>query len=215
MAVVYLARDKKHDRPVAIKILHPEIVAGTGADRFLLEIRTLARLQHPHILALLLLHRDRDAEPTVRPRGTRRGTGPGHARHTQGSVGPDEPVTCSGDGLRAWTAPLRLPLVAGRYRRVGLPHAPAYLSCVAGLVGWPGHLRTLARVMFPRMFPTLLTRSRKSLSYREAPVGIEPTNRGFADLCLTTWLRRQAVKSHQKRPLHQVRSARQHALIVR
>src|SRR5256885_2320854 len=146
MAVVYLARDKKHDRPVAIKILHPEIVAGTGADRFLLEIRTLARLQHPHILALLLLHRDRDAEPTVRPRGTRRGTGPGHARHTQGSVGPDEPVTCSGDGLRAWTAPLRLPLVAGRYRRVGLPHAPAYLSCVAGLVGWPGHLRTLARV---------------------------------------------------------------------
>src|SRR5206468_8958235 len=31
----------------------------------------------------------------------------------------------------------------------------------------------------------------------EAPVGIEPTNRGFADLCLTTWLRRQGVKSHQ------------------
>ena len=53
MAVVYLARDKKHDRPVAIKILHPEIVAGIGADRFLLEIRILARLQHPHILALL------------------------------------------------------------------------------------------------------------------------------------------------------------------
>src|SRR2546425_3963583 len=53
MAVVYLARDKKHDRPVAIKILHSEIVAGMGADRFLLEIRILARLQHPHILALL------------------------------------------------------------------------------------------------------------------------------------------------------------------
>ena len=53
MAVVYLARDKKHDRSVAIKILHPEIVAGMGADRFLLEIRILARLQHPHILALL------------------------------------------------------------------------------------------------------------------------------------------------------------------
>src|SRR5436309_13317501 len=52
MAVVYLARDKKHDRSVAIKILHPEIVAGMGADRFLLEIRILARLQHPHILAL-------------------------------------------------------------------------------------------------------------------------------------------------------------------
>ena len=53
MAVVYLARDRKHDRPVAIKILRPEIVAGSGAQRFLLEIRILARLQHPHILALL------------------------------------------------------------------------------------------------------------------------------------------------------------------
>jgi serine/threonine protein kinase/Flp pilus assembly protein TadD len=53
MAVVYLARDRKHDRPVAIKVLRPEVVAGLGAERFLLEIRILARLQHPHILALL------------------------------------------------------------------------------------------------------------------------------------------------------------------
>src|SRR6476660_656183 len=53
MAVVYLARDRKHDRPVAIKILRPEIVAGPGAQRFLLEIQILARLQHPNILALL------------------------------------------------------------------------------------------------------------------------------------------------------------------
>jgi serine/threonine-protein kinase len=53
MAVVYLARDRKHDRPVAIKILRPEIVIGPGAQRFLLEIQILARLQHPHILALL------------------------------------------------------------------------------------------------------------------------------------------------------------------
>jgi serine/threonine-protein kinase len=53
MAVVYLARDRKHDRPVAIKILRSEIVVGAGAQRFLLEIQILARLQHPHILALL------------------------------------------------------------------------------------------------------------------------------------------------------------------
>ncbi|HEY9505871.1 MAG TPA: protein kinase, partial [Gemmatimonadales bacterium] len=53
MAVVYLARDRKHDRLVAIKVLRPEIVAGQGAQRFLLEIQILARLQHPHILALL------------------------------------------------------------------------------------------------------------------------------------------------------------------
>ena len=53
MAVVYLARDRKHDRPVAIKILRPEIVAGKAAQRFLREIRIQARLQHPHILPLL------------------------------------------------------------------------------------------------------------------------------------------------------------------
>jgi serine/threonine protein kinase/Flp pilus assembly protein TadD len=53
MAVVYLARDHKHDRPVAIKVLRPEIVIGAGARRLLLEIQILARLQHPNILALL------------------------------------------------------------------------------------------------------------------------------------------------------------------
>jgi serine/threonine protein kinase/Tfp pilus assembly protein PilF len=53
MAVVYLARDVKHDRPVAIKILRPEVVAGEVAQRFLREIQILARLQHPHILPLL------------------------------------------------------------------------------------------------------------------------------------------------------------------
>jgi serine/threonine protein kinase/Flp pilus assembly protein TadD len=53
MAVVYLARDRKHDRPVAIKVLRPEIVVGQAAQRFLREIQIQARLQHPHILALL------------------------------------------------------------------------------------------------------------------------------------------------------------------
>ena len=53
MAMVYLARDRKHDRPVAIKVLRPEIVSGETAQRFLREIQILARLQHPHILALL------------------------------------------------------------------------------------------------------------------------------------------------------------------
>src|SRR4051794_36725246 len=53
LAVVYLARDRKHDRPVAIKVLRPEIVVGQAAQRFLREIQIQARLQHPHILALL------------------------------------------------------------------------------------------------------------------------------------------------------------------
>ena len=50
MAVVYLARDVKHDRPVALKVLRPELSAALGRDRFLREIQVTARLQHPHIL---------------------------------------------------------------------------------------------------------------------------------------------------------------------
>jgi eukaryotic-like serine/threonine-protein kinase len=53
MATVYLARDLRHERDVAIKVLHPELAAALGGERFLAEIRTTARLQHPHILPLL------------------------------------------------------------------------------------------------------------------------------------------------------------------
>ena len=52
MATVYLARDLRHDRPVAIKVLRTEIAEILGAERFLREIRIAARLEHPHILAL-------------------------------------------------------------------------------------------------------------------------------------------------------------------
>ena len=52
MATVYLAHDLRHDRKVAVKVLHPELAAAVGADRFLAEIRTTANLQHPHILPL-------------------------------------------------------------------------------------------------------------------------------------------------------------------
>jgi serine/threonine-protein kinase len=50
MATVYLANDLRHDRPVALKVLRPELAASLGPDRFLQEIRIAARLQHPHIL---------------------------------------------------------------------------------------------------------------------------------------------------------------------
>jgi len=53
MATVYLAHDLKHDRDVAIKVLHPDLSAALGNERFLTEVRTTARLQHPHILPLL------------------------------------------------------------------------------------------------------------------------------------------------------------------
>src|SRR6478672_4125264 len=52
MATVYLAHDLKHDRAVAIKVLRDELAASIGAERFLLEIKTTARLSHPHILPL-------------------------------------------------------------------------------------------------------------------------------------------------------------------
>jgi len=51
-AVVFLAQDLRHDRSVAIKVLHPELAAAVGAERFLREIQLAARLQHPHIVAL-------------------------------------------------------------------------------------------------------------------------------------------------------------------
>ena len=53
MATVYLAHDVKHERDVAIKVLHPDLGAALGGERFLAEIKTTAKLQHPHILPLL------------------------------------------------------------------------------------------------------------------------------------------------------------------
>jgi serine/threonine-protein kinase len=52
MATVYVALDLKHDRKVAIKVLKPELAAVLGAERFVVEIKTTASLQHPHILPL-------------------------------------------------------------------------------------------------------------------------------------------------------------------
>jgi serine/threonine-protein kinase len=52
MALVFLARERKHHRKVALKVLRPELSAVLGGERFLQEIRTTANLQHPHILPL-------------------------------------------------------------------------------------------------------------------------------------------------------------------
>jgi TolB-like protein/Tfp pilus assembly protein PilF len=51
-ATVYLARDLRHDRLVALKVVHPELTVSVEAERFLREIRLVARLSHPHILPL-------------------------------------------------------------------------------------------------------------------------------------------------------------------
>src|SRR5215208_1150838 len=52
MATVYLAQDLRHDRPVALKLLNPELGAVLGVERFLSEIRVTANLQHPNLLPL-------------------------------------------------------------------------------------------------------------------------------------------------------------------
>lgn len=53
MATVYLARDMRHGRQVAIKMLHEPMASRVEAERFLSEIQTTAQLQHPHILPVL------------------------------------------------------------------------------------------------------------------------------------------------------------------
>lgn len=53
MATVYLARDQKHDREVAIKVMHPDLTAAFGTERFLREIGIAARLAHPHLVPLI------------------------------------------------------------------------------------------------------------------------------------------------------------------
>ena len=52
MATVYLAHDLRNNRPVALKVLRPELAATLGVERFLREIELTARLTHPHILPL-------------------------------------------------------------------------------------------------------------------------------------------------------------------
>ena len=59
MATVFLAQDLRHDRPVALKVLHPALAQLLGPERFLREIRLSARLQHPHIL---VVHDSGDAD---------------------------------------------------------------------------------------------------------------------------------------------------------
>jgi serine/threonine-protein kinase len=53
MALVFLAQDLRHDRPVALKVLRPEMATPLGTDRFLREVRIAGQLRHPHILPML------------------------------------------------------------------------------------------------------------------------------------------------------------------
>jgi serine/threonine protein kinase len=63
MATVFLARDEKHDRDVAIKVMHPEIAAALGGERFAREVAIVAQLQHPNIVGLIDSGETADAPP--------------------------------------------------------------------------------------------------------------------------------------------------------
>src|SRR6266571_2167852 len=62
MATVYRARDRRHDRSVAVKVLNADVAAALGTERFLQEIKTAASLTHPHIVAV---HDSGEAEGTL------------------------------------------------------------------------------------------------------------------------------------------------------
>ncbi len=67
MATVWLARDLRHERPVAIKVLMPELAGAIGVDRFIREVRLTAQLQHPNIVPILDSGVVRDADGMALP----------------------------------------------------------------------------------------------------------------------------------------------------
>ena len=158
MATVFLARDRKHDRPVAIKVVHADIVDSETAQRFLREIQILSRLQHPHILALLDSGSTKETQPrpfyvmpyvdgeTLRQRLTREGPLPLpealrlvreageaiHYAHTQGlvhrDVKPENILLSQGHALVADFGIARA-AAGNRLTRTGLSiGTPQYMS---------------------------------------------------------------------------------------
>ena len=136
MATVFLAHDIKHDRSVALKVLHPELAAALGGDRFLREIRIAAHLQHPHILTLIdsgeIAGRPQGASPVL-CHAVRRGREPAAAAHPRtdpvaGRRGADPPGCArrARTGARAGHRPsrhqarehhaVRAPCAGGRFR---------------------------------------------------------------------------------------------------
>ena len=116
MATVYLAQDLKHDRPVALKVLHPELAAALGPERFLREIQLAARLQHPHILTVLdsgeagrpalVHHAVRRGRVAARPAAARAAAPAGRRRaaHPRGRAGarlrPPARASCTATSSR-------------------------------------------------------------------------------------------------------------------
>jgi hypothetical protein len=112
MAVVFLAKDERHDRHVALKVLRPELASEIGSERFLREIKIAAGLTHPHILPL---HDSGEVDGFLAPRrsgdggrlrhwqGGECGGGRDHAdRNRRGDTGVHEPRAVDGRGGGGW-----------------------------------------------------------------------------------------------------------------
>lgn len=108
MAAVYLARDVAYDRPVAIKVMRPELASALGADRFVREVRITANIRHSGIVPLLDsgVLRDGDRARTRRKR----------CAASHGATGEASPVAPRRAGARARGC-------AARYRRMATRQA--------------------------------------------------------------------------------------------
>jgi serine/threonine protein kinase len=97
MATVYLALDVKHKRPIALKVLHPELAVSLGPERFEREIELAARLQHPPIPVCF-----ESTQPSPRFGATRASSGwwPGSRLSADGIGAPRLPATITPPGIR-------------------------------------------------------------------------------------------------------------------
>jgi serine/threonine protein kinase len=117
MATVYLAQDLRQERLVALKVIHPELTATMGSERFLREIKLTANLRHPHILPLFdsgeaggqlrvdHLQRDQALLPEVLCQVDR-----GHAPASElalDAVTVGQSVLQAGCGIAQWVIPTR------------------------------------------------------------------------------------------------------------
>ncbi|KPK03517.1 MAG: hypothetical protein AMS20_10480, partial [Gemmatimonas sp. SG8_28] len=117
MATVYLARDVRHDRDVAVKVLKPDLARAVGTERFLHEIRITARLNHPHILPLL------DSGRTGGPSDRQSEAGPGE-------TGTEPPAPTTVESLF-----YVMPYVAGGSLRRRLGRGPLLLDDALRIAG--------------------------------------------------------------------------------
>jgi aminoglycoside phosphotransferase (APT) family kinase protein len=135
MATVYLAHDLKHDRKVAIKVLRPELAAVIGAERFLREIKTIATLQHPHILGLIDSGEVNGTAYYVMPFVEGESLRSSWLGCTSGRAGSTGPFARRGAAGCPWASPRRGASPSPTALRAGSPPWPTTRSAPSGPTG--------------------------------------------------------------------------------